>query len=289
MQKLFCAFLGVTYLFVPMRASMPDAIGEHSFLQLQEVQQKRVATLNGRVVDARTGESMAKVKVIVNGSDQSATTDDKGNFTIENVPVGPVDLYITTVSYGLVKKTIVLKEDENSEALIALNEDAATLTEKVSVAIDPYEGTETNAASEQMLNKRELQALSSVLLGDPIRAAQALPGATTGDDFRSEFAVRGAGFDRVGLYIDGVLTDNFVHTVSGGYLDTGSLSVINADTVSTASLFGGAFPSKYGDRTASILEVTTRDGNLLKPAGRVSASLSGLSGVVDGPFAKGRG
>ncbi len=291
MRKLFLAtFLVSSCLSQFASLARGCAHTGHFLFQSQgEQQQKRIATLNGRVVDARTGEPMAKVKVIANGSDQSATTDDKGTFTIENVPVGPVDLYITTVSYGLVKKTIVLKEGENSEALIALNDDAATLTEKVSVAIDPYEGTETNAASEQMLNKRELQALSSVLLGDPIRAAQALPGATTGDDFRSEFAVRGAGFDRVGLYIDGVLTDNFVHTVSGGYLDTGSLSVINADTVSTLSLFGGAFPSKYGDRTASILEVTTRDGNRLKPAGRVAASLSGLSGVVDGPFAKGRG
>ena len=291
MRKLFFATFLVSGC-LPLFASLAGASARTGFFLVQsqgEQQQKGFATLHGRVVDARTGEPMAKVKVIANVSDQSATTDDKGTFTIANVPVGPVDLYITTVSYGLVKKTVVLKEGENPEALIALNEDAATLTEKVSVEIDPFERTETNAASEQMLNKRELQALTSVLIGDPVRAAQALPGATTGDDFRSEFAVRGAGFDRVGLYLDGVLTDNFVHTVHGGYLDVGSLSVINADTVSTVSLFAGAFPSKYGDRTGSILDVATRDGNRLKPAGRVAATLSGLAGVVDGPFAKGRG
>src|SRR6266480_5174558 len=291
MRKLFLAtFLVSSCLSQFASLARASAHTGHFLFQSQcEQQQKRIATLNGRVVDARTGEPMAKVKVIANGSDQSATTDDKGTFTIENVPVGPVDLYITTVSYGLVKKTIVLKEGENSEALIALNDDAATLTEKVSVAIDPYEGTETNAASEQMLNKRELQALSSVLLGDPIRAAQALPGATTGDDFRSEFAIRGAAFDRVGLYLDGVLTDNFVHTVAGGYPDTGSLSVINADTVNSVSLISGAFPARYGYRSAAILAAETRDGNRVKPAGRIAASLSGLSGVIDGPFAEGKG
>ena len=251
--------------------------------------QKQLVTLQGRVVDARTGESIAKVRVIVSGTDQSTNTDERGEFTLENLPVGQLDLYITTVSYGLVKKTITLKDGENRDFVIALNEDAAALTESVTVTADPYETEQTNAASEQTLNKRELQALSSILLGDPIRAAQALPGSTTNDDFRSEFAVRGAGFDRIGLYLDGVLTDNFVHTLNGGYADTGSLSVINADSVNNLSLMSGAFPAKYGDRNGGILDIETRDGNRVKPAGRFAASLSGLSGVVDGPFEGGRG
>ncbi len=256
---------------------------------LQNPAPAQKATLHGRVVDARTGEPVAKVKVIVSGTDLSTTTDENGSFTLENLSVGQVDLYITTVTFGLVKKTITLKEGDNKDVQIPLNEDAAALTEKVTVVDNPFQTTETSAASEQMLNKRELQELSSVLVGDPIRAAQALPGATTNDDYRSEFAVRGAGFDRIGLYLDGILTENLVHTVAGGYPDTGSLSVINADTVASVSLLGGAFPSTYGDRTAAILDIQTRDGNRVKPAGRFSASLSGLGGTLDGPFAGGRG
>jgi len=251
--------------------------------------QTPAASVHGRVVDARTGEPIAKVKVIASGTDQSTTTDDNGFFTLAKLSVGQVDLYITTVTFGLVKKTITLKEGDNKDIQIALNEDAAALTEKVTVVDNPFQTTEPNAASEHMLNKRELQELSSVLVSDPIRAAQALPGATTNDDYRSEFAVRGAGFDRIGLYLDGVLTENLVHTVAGGYPDTGSLSVINADTVASVSLLSGAFPAKYGDRTGGILDIETRDGNRVKPSGRFAASLSGLGGVVDGPFAGGRG
>jgi outer membrane receptor for ferrienterochelin and colicin len=247
------------------------------------------ASLHGSVVDARSGEALAKVKVVVSGTDLTATTDEKGEFTIENVPIGQVDLYITTVNYGLVKKSVAIKESVTNEAKIILNEDAAALTESVSVGIGPYEETETNVASEQTLNKRELQSLSSILIGDPVRAAQALPGVATGDDFRSEFSVRGAGFDRIGLYLDGVLTENFVHTIQGGYLDTGSLSVINADTVATVSLFSGTFPSKYGDSTGSVLDISTRDGNRIKPTARITAALSGIAGIVDGPIADGKG
>lgn len=264
--------------------SRANTFGKETF---QTAQQKRVS-VQGRVVDARTSEAIAKVRVIASG-DQSTTTDEKGEFTFENLPIGQLDLYITTVNYGLVKKTITLKDGENRGIVIALNEDAAALTERVTVVDGPYESAQTNVATEHTLNKRELQSLSSILLGDPVRAAQALPGATTNDDFRSEFSVRGASFDRIGLYLDGILTENFVHTVQGGYPDTGSLSIINADTVGSLSLLSGAFPTKYGDRSGGILDIETRDGNRVKPAGRISASLSGLSGVVDGPFAKGRG
>ena len=250
--------------------------------------QQKPVSLHGRVVDARTGETIGKVRVVASG-DQSTTTDEKGEFSFDNLAVGQLALYITTVNYGLVKKTITLKDGENRDIVIALNEEAAALTESVTVSAGPYDTAQTNAATEQTLSKRELQSLASILLGDPVRAAQALPGATTNDDFRSEFAVRGAGFDRIGLYLDGILTEDFVHTVQGGYPDTGSLSVINADTVDSLSLMSGAFPNKYGDRSGGILAIDTRDGNRVKPAGRISASLSALSGVVDGPFADGRG
>lgn len=289
-KMLYPVVILASCLIVPISQTQASTFRQLTYQSPdQTAQQKSMVTIRGRVVDARTGEAIAKVRVIANGIEQSTTTDDRGEFTLANVPVGQLDLYITTVSYGLVKKTITIKDGENRDFVIALNEDAAALTESVTVTADPYETAQTNAASEQTLNKRELQSLSSILLGDPVRAAQALPGATTNDDFRSEFAVRGAGFDRIGLYLDGVLTENFVHTVQGGYPDTGSLSVINADSVNALSLMSGAFPSKYGDRTGGILDIETRDGNRVKPAGRIQASLSGLSGVVDGPFGSGRG
>jgi hypothetical protein len=116
-------------------------------------------------------------------------------------------------------------------------------------------------------------------LSDPIRAAQSLPGVGANDDFRSEFSVRGARFDRVGVWLDGVLTDNFVHTVAGGYPDTGSLSVINSDAINSVSLLSGGGPANFGNRTAAVLDLDSRDGNRVKSSGRIAAALSGISGI----------
>jgi hypothetical protein len=248
------------------------------------------ATLHGRVVDAVTGEPVAKVKIIVNGTQQNTTTDEKGGFTLGGLQPGEVELYITAVGYGIVKKSFILKEGENTEKDIALNQEAATLTEQITVTADPYEKTETNAASEQNLNKLELQTLSMVLVGDPLRAAQALPGVIANNDLRSDFAVRGAGFDRIAIYIDGIIADNFVHRLAeSDTTDELSLSIINQDTVSELSLMSGAYPVKYGASSAGVLKLETREGNRVRPSGRIATGLLTTSAVIDGPLGGRRG
>src|SRR6266481_6178591 len=141
-------------------ARLPLFAGAIVFAVLQiiasaQAQDKKTATarLTGRVVDARTGEALAKVKVIVSGTNQETTTDDNGAFTLDNLHAGKTDLYITTVTFGLVKKSVVLREGDNYDFQIALNEDAAALTESVTVNAAPFESTESVAISQQLLNK----------------------------------------------------------------------------------------------------------------------------------------
>src|SRR5262249_6398400 len=171
----------------------------------------------------------------------------------------------------------------------ALHQEAAQRLDEVTVTAGPFERTETNAASEHSLNKQELHSLSMVLVADPVRALQALPGVTGNDDFRSEFAMRGAGFRRVGFFVDGLfLPENPAHTVYGQD-NAGQISILNADTMASATLLSGAFPSKYGDGTAGLLNLETRDGNRIRPSGRIAAGLLSSSATFDGPMPGKRG
>jgi len=246
--------------------------------------QQNSASLRGRVVDAQTGEPVAKVRINIVGSRQSATTDENGAFVFQDLQPGEITLYITTVGYGLVKRTVAVKDADN-ETEIALNQETSPLTEQVTITAEPFEPIETNAASQQTLNKTELQDLSKVLIGDPVRAAQSLPGITANNDLRSDFSVRGADFRRTGIYVDDILTDSFLHLVPGNQIEKITISVVNTDTINSVSLLSGAFPSKYGDSTAAVLNIQTRDGNRVKPAFRIATGLQlGTSGIVDGPF-----
>jgi hypothetical protein len=256
---------------------------------IQENQDRERVTLRGKVTEAKTGEPFAKVKVIVIGSDRSTVTDHKGEFILPDLPPGEIELYITTIGYGLVKKRITLQTGEKNELQIALHQEATPQLDTVTIPSGPFHETETNAASEHTLNKTELQSLSTVLVADPVRAAQALPGVAGNDDFKSEFVLRGAGFRRVGFFIDGLsLPGNPTHTIYGDD-DAGQISILNADTITSVSLFSGAYPSKYGDGTAGTIQIETRDGNRIKPSGRIAASLLSSSATFDGPMPGKRG
>jgi hypothetical protein len=114
---------------------------------------------------------------------------------------------------------------------------------------------------------------------------QALPGVTSGDDFRAEFSVRGASFRQMGTVIDGVATPLLVHTVKGTN-DTGSVAMINTDVLDSAALLAGAEPQRDGNWLGGTLKFTVREGSRDRRQLRVAASDTGASFVAEGPLGK---
>lgn len=253
------------------------------------------ATLTGRVVDAHTGESIANAEVSEQGSQLKVLTDKNGGFTLTGLPVGNVQLLVTCIGYDRSTQTVHLASGASAPMVVALYPEASTPTQTVTVTAPVFDTLDaTNPSSEETLSKQEIQALSLVLLGDPMRAAQALPGVTSNNDFDSQFSIRGAGPEQVGVYIDGVSTHDFFDTFSfssGGVGGTANLTlpIVNADMVSGMSLLPGAYPSNYGDSTAAIFNMDTREGDFKKFSGRLTYGLLGSSGIVDGPFANHKG
>src|SRR5262245_9243106 len=60
-------------------------------------------TLQGRVVDARTGEPIAKAVVTVKDQASKAVTDAGGRFALADVRAGEVEVVVTTVGYGITR------------------------------------------------------------------------------------------------------------------------------------------------------------------------------------------
>src|SRR5207248_5869221 len=127
--------------------------------------------------------------------------------------------------------------------------------------------------------------LSSVLVDDPLRAVQALPGVSSNDDFEARFSLRGADFTRIGVYLDGILLQEPFHTIqtTGG---SGSITAINTDLIGELDLYEGAYPVRFGDRSAGALDIHMRDGNQSRYSFRASASFATTSAMAEGPLGK---
>ena len=234
--------------------------------------------IRGRVLDMQTGQAIHKALVRV--GDVSTITDDQGRFELKAPGSGSsAELTATAVGYGVARRTIQVSSD-NLE--IRLGQDAVKHTEVVDVSVSVFE-TRRDEPLARSLQSVELRNLSSVVADDALRSVQALPGVTAGDDFYASFALRGWGFEKTGLYIDGVLISSPFHTIRGindGY----SLTILNNDLIDGVTLLNGGAPAAYGDRVGGALQIETREGGRDKTALRASLGAAGASFVAEGPL-----
>src|SRR5688572_219077 len=117
---------------------------------------------------------------------------------------------------------------------------------------------------------------------------QALPAATSNDDFYSEFAVRGSSFRHLGLVIDGLPSPYLIHGIHGT-TDGGSITMVNSEALGSASLLPGGYPQRTGRRLGAEVDLATRDGNRDGFHGRAGMSGTSANFVLEGPLAGRRG
>jgi hypothetical protein len=245
--------------------------------------------VRGRVVSSRGNEALGQVQVTLTGAGLSmplrAVTAADGSFRIPAVPPGNYALQSAAVDFYVVRNEFALAAGETKTFDVVLTSSTDERKDTVVVSAGTFAvATETNSAAIT-LEGEERKNLASVLADDPLRAVQSLPGVTSNNDFDSEFSLRGAPFRRIGLYLDGVLLHSPFHTTDGE-ADNGSLTIFSGDTTDDMTLFEGAWPVRYSDRTAGILAVDTREGNRQEIQGRVNASLSNAGGLFEGPIGK---
>ena len=258
--------------------------------------QAETGEVRGRVVSSRDKEPLSLVQVQLQDASLNtgvsstnlplrAVTAADGTFSITGVPPGSYVLQTTTVGYYLVHQEFALAAGESKNFDVVLSSSMDQRKDTVEVSGGTFGVAPVAAASSITLQGEERKNLASVLADDPLRAVQSLPGVTSNNDFDSEFSLRGASFDRIGLYLDGVLLHSPFHTTDAQSGD-GSLTIFNGDMTDDMTLYEGAWPVRYSDRTAGILAIDTREGNRQGFQGRLQASASNAGGLFEGPIGK---
>ena len=202
--------------------------------------------IRGIVVDTEEGTGIRSVSVRLQSTGRPwspATTGDSSSRTCRS---GKQELYVSAVDFILVKRAVTVAAGAVTDVTIVLAEGTGTYTETVNVRGTAGAGNmprrEPAVASEQTLGSRELQQLRGILTNDPLRAVQVLPAVAAGDDFRSEFAIRGAGVRHMTFTFEGIATPFLLHTVQQVH-DSGSIAMVNGDVLDEITLLNGAYPS----------------------------------------------
>lgn len=159
----------------------------------------------------------------------------------------------------------------------------AAYRERVTVIADPPGPRDANVNSPRRLESEELRDFGGHVADDPLRIVQALPGVAGGDDFRSEYSVRGSSYRHAGMVVDGVIAPWLQHAAVGRG-DTGTLSMLSSDMVQEATLQVGAYARRDGGQIGPQLNLALREGSRL--ARRVRVGVSGTSSnlTAEGPL-----
>ena len=239
----------------------------------------QTGSISGTIVDARDGTRLEKVSVRVHDTPLATLTAEDGRFQLDNVPAGRRELYVSSVDYILLRRSVDVPAGDVLVITIPIAAGTGTYAETVNVS----GGADDKAPSQQVLRSNELQQLRGVITNDPMRAIHVLPGVATGDDLRSEFSVRGLPVRNMNFTFEGIATPLLVHTVQG-VQDTGSIAMVNGDVLNEIALAAGSYPQRFGNHTGAELNFLMREGSRDRLRGQFRPSITDTSLVLEGPL-----
>lgn len=233
------------------------------------------ATIRGRVVDGKTGETLVGAIVYHTETQKGSTTDENGEFAME-LPTGDHRLQFSFVGLQSSDWNIRLIEDGYEE--FQLFEESHAI-EEVTVIGKEADLPRSQMSMVQMssVDIKKLPALMGEV--DILKGMTMLSGVQTVGELSSGFNVRGGNTDQNLILINGSPVFNSSHLF-------GFLSLINPDVVENVRLFKGGMPANFGERVASVMEVGFKDGNTDQIRFYGGIGLVNSRVTMDGPLSK---
>lgn len=232
-------------------------------------------SLQGKVVDAKTGEPLYEANVFFKETLQGEATDEDGKFLIRET-AGTYTLMCSYLGYEPYSDIVILGKDMT--VLIELHEIA------VSASLVEITGKreDANVQSAKVglidLPMKRVEVIP-VLFGetDILKTIQLLPGIQSGGEGSNTFYVRGGGSDQNMILLDGATVYNPSHAA-------GFFSVFNADVINSAEIYKGGLAPEYGGRMSSVLNITTLDGDMERYKAKIGVGLLSSHVQVEGPI-----
>ncbi len=249
------------------------------FLLLGTTAQAQTATLNGFVRDAASGETLVQATVQVDGTGRGTVSNVQGFYSLGDLPPGEVTIVARYIGYDAVRRTVTLTPGEVQRLDLDLQPEGVVGEEIVVEADEAIE--DERPPGVQNVSIALVEELPTVFEADLFRSIQLLPGVKSASDFSSALYIRGGSPDQTLVLLDGTTVYNPTHFF-------GFFSTFNTEAIKDVRLYKGAYPSTYGGRLGSVVDIYNRDGNRNERAGSVTVGLLASRIGIEGPIVKGR-
>ncbi|MDA3614145.1 TonB-dependent receptor plug domain-containing protein [Polluticaenibacter yanchengensis] len=233
---------------------------------------KTQVILRGYIKNKKTGESIDNA-VIYNNS-ISVNADNNGFY---NLVLAPGKYIFNILGNGMHEIQFKLNIYEDGELNFEMLEKITTL-KNVVVSAQKVSKVNTVLMGVEKLNIETIKKIPSVF-GEPdiLRAITSLPGVKTVGEASTGFNVRGGSADQNLI----LFNDNTIYNPSHLF---GMFSAFNPEIVKDIELYKSSMPARFGGRLASVLDVTSREGNKKKLTGTLGLGLITSRVTLEGPI-----
>ena len=222
-------------------------------------------TFSGTVTDKATGEPVDFATVVLEGSEQWAVADAKGQFTIRNVPASKTRVTVSCLGYVDWSREVEIKKDILNFK-IAMDLDNLALDGAVVTAQEDA----NSATTSRTIDKTALEHVQVMNVAD---IASLLPGGATSEPTltsEQQFNIRAGSGENgnasfgTAVEVDGVRLSNnasFTNGSSTGNSFKGvSTNSIASSNIESVEVITGVPSVEYGDMSSGVVKINTRKG-----------------------------
>ncbi len=234
------------------------------------------ATLRGKVLDAKTGEAVIGAVVMIESPLTAVNTDENGVYALA-LPKGRHTLIIRSIGRRETKRQIMLYSD--GRLSVDLSSHVVTLGE-VLVSGNRARNVTSTALGVTKLDISTIKQVPTAFgEADVLKVMLTLPGVKSVGESSTGLNVRGGAADQNLILFNDATIFNPSHLF-------GFFSAFNPDIVKGIELYKSSMPAKYGGRLASVLDITSREGNKQKFSGAGGIGLIASRLTLEGPIIK---
>ncbi len=259
------------------------------FISTVGMAQQLTQTVRGTITDFDTRLPIIGAKVVIQYSDpfQGAVANFNGDFRIENVQVGRIEIKITSAGYQDIMVPNLLVESGKEKILnFEMVEDIELLDQVEVTAQDKSQSINKMATVSGKTFTVEETNRYAGSLNDPSRMVSGFAGVSGDAEGDNSIVVRGNSPRGVLWRLEGIDIPNPNH-FSGQGATGGPVNALNGSVLANSDFFSGAFAPEYGNALSGVFDVKFRQGNNEKREYAFSAGVLGLDATIEGPFKKG--
>jgi hypothetical protein len=237
-------------------------------------------TLNGRIVDAETGEDLIGASFYIESIKQGVNSNNYGFYSL-TVPTEDYEILVSHVGYSSQRLKFSL-QFPNHLQMIRLQKQVNKLEE---IVVKAVQSPDSIAAKNpgQSLNWESLRNAPYYRgEADVIKALQMQNGIVGLTEGSSQMFIRGGNKDQNLILLDEAIVYNPAHLF-------GLTSIFNPDALKNIQTYTDAIPANFGGRLSSVIDARMADGDDKNFHIKGGISLLSARVSLEGPLVKEKG